>query len=73
MSRIKGRYVAQAVIEIDVDENEPDLKPIDQLRDDFVSQMTEEVKDTLIDDFGTPFSTVTVEKQFADIWRAGDE
>lgn len=73
MSRIKGRYVAQVVIELDADENEPHLKTIDQLRDAFVNQMTEEVKDTLTDDFNVPFVTVTVEKQFADVWRAGDE
>lgn len=74
MSRIKGRYVAQVVIELDADENEPELKTIDQLRYAFANQMTGSVKDTLTDEFDVSSCvTVTVEKQFADVWRVGDE
>lgn len=73
MSRIKGRYVAQVVIEMDVDENEPYLKTFDQLRDGYENQMTDRIKDILTDEFGESFVTVTVEKQFADVWRADDE
>lgn len=73
MSRIKGRYVARVVIEMDADENEPYLKTIDQLRDVFANQIAGRIKGTLIDDFCESFVTVTVEKQFADVWRAGDE
>lgn len=70
MSRIKGRYVAQVIIEMDVDENEPYLKTFDQLRDGYENQMTDRIKDVLTDEFGESFVTVTVEKQFADVWRA---
>lgn len=73
MSRIKGRYVAQVIVELDVDENTPYLKTFDQLRDAYKNQMTGKVKDVLTDEFGESFATVTVEKQFADVWRAGDE
>lgn len=70
MSRIKGRYVAQVIIEMDVDENEPYLKTFDQLRDGYENQMTDRIKDVLTDELGESFVTVTVEKQFADVWRA---
>lgn len=73
MSRIKGRYVAQVVIEMDVDENTPHLKTFDQLWDAYKNQMTGKIKDVLTDEFGESFVTVTVEKQFADVWRADDE
>lgn len=74
MSRIKGRHVAQVVIEMDVDENTPHLKTFEQLRDTFANQITENVKDALTNSyFCSPYLTVTVEKQFADVWRAGDE
>lgn len=73
MSRIKGRYVAQVVIEMDVDENTPHLKTFDQLWDAYKNQMTGKIKDVLTDEFGESFVTVTVEKQLADVWRAGDE
>ena len=73
MSRIKGRYVAQVIVELDVDENTPYLKTFDQLRDAYKNQMTGKVKDVLTDEFGESFVTVTVEKQFVDVWRAGDE
>lgn len=71
MSRIKGRYVAQVIVELDVDENEPYLKSIDELRDVFANQLTDKIKDILTD--VSSFVTVTVEKQFADVWRADDE
>lgn len=73
MSRIKGRYVAQVVIEMDVDENKPHLKTFDQLRDTYENQMTDGIKDILAEHFDVSFVTVTVEKQFADVWRADDE
>lgn len=73
MSSIKGRYVARVVIELDVDEDEPYLKTIDQLRDVYKNQMTGKIKDVLTDEFDERLVTVTVEKQFADVWRADDE
>jgi len=73
MSRIKGRYVAQVVIEMDVDENKPHLKTFDQLRDTYENQMTDGIKDILAEHFDVSFVTVTVEKKFADVWRADDE
>lgn len=73
MSSIKGRYVARVVIELDVDEDEPYLNTIDQLRDVYKNQMTGKIKDVLTDEFDERLVTVTVEKQFADVWRADDE
>lgn len=74
MSRIKGQYITRVVIKLDVDENEPYLKTFDQLRDTFANQITENVKDALTNSyFCSPYLTVTVEKQFADVWMAGDE
>lgn len=73
MSRIKGRYVARVIIEMDVDENKPHLKTFDQLRDTYENQITDRIKDVLTDQFDESSVTVTVEKQFADVWRAGDE
>lgn len=58
---------------MDVDENKPHLKTFDQLRDTYENQMTDGIKDILTEHFDVSFVTVTVEKQFADVWRADDE
>ena len=65
---IKGKFVAIVEINIDVDENTPNLLPFEKLQEAVHNDMEAAVKDTLRDEFGD-IATVKVTKSFSDLYR----
>ena len=68
---IKGKFVATIEIDIDVDENTPNLLPFEKLKDAVHNDMETAVKDILCDEFGD-IATVKVTKTFSDLYRNGN-
>ena len=68
---IKGKFVATIEIDIDVDENTPNLLPFEKLKGAVQNDMETAVKDMLCEEFGD-IATVKVTKTFADLYRNGD-
>ena len=68
---IKGKFVATIEIDIDVDENTPNLLPFEKLKDAVQNDMETAVKDMLCEEFGD-IATVKVTKTFADLYRNVD-
>ena len=68
---IKGKFVATIEMEIDVDENTPNLLPCEKLKEAVQNDMETAVKDMLCEEFGD-IATVKVTKTFADLYRNGD-
>lgn len=62
MSRIKGRYVAQVILTIDVERTE-DMVPFEDIQENFAG-ITEEIKKDL--KYGD-FTTVEVIEQFSEV------
>ena len=69
MSRIKGRHVAQVVLDFDADEHTAGLKPFDEIQKDF-KNLTGDLKELLDDEFGVDdICTVEVMEQYSDIYK----
>ena len=69
---IKGKFVATIEIDIDVDENTPNLLPFEKLKDAVQNDTETAVKDILCEEFGD-IATVKVTKTFADLYRTEDK
>ena len=72
MSRIKGRYVAQVVLEFDVP-RELNTSPIEKIRysicdGDMKNAITEVLSDGMMDGFN-----ITVVQQYADVYEVDDD
>lgn len=78
MGKIKGRYVAQVVIDINIDEAlfvRPELiLPIERLKKKFYSDLDKELEKLIADDlFMADEGTVSVTKQYCDLYMVEDE
>lgn len=74
MSRIKGRYVAQVVIEVNIPRDK-DTFPVEKIRDGICGGgFTEHIKQTLSEGIANndEFS-LTVDQLFADVYEVDDE
>ena len=69
---IKGKFVATIEIDIDVDENTPNLLPFEKLKSAVHNDMEVAVKDMLCEEFGD-IATVKVTKTFADLYKTEDK
>ena len=65
MSRLKGRYVAQVIIEFDDEYVSGDMLPFDEISDRFKNTMTPALRELIQDETGA--TKVTVDQQYADI------
>ena len=71
MSRIKGRYVAQVVIEFDVPRDD-DTYPLEEVRNSICGgELTEAIKRVLSG--GIAEVTTTVNQQYADVYEVDDD
>lgn len=73
--RVKGRYVAQIIIDIDVDAEKTSL-PINEIRKNVTEGLTPALQDELQSQLDSDLKGCTVEltQQYADVWEAeGDE
>lgn len=72
MSKIKGKYVATVIIELEADESKKGLLPFERIKENF-NGMTPIVKKILEDEIADPeLGTVEVLEQFCDVWRCED-
>ena len=69
---IKGKFVATIEIDIDVDENTPNLLPFEKLKSSVQNDMETAIKDMLYEEFGE-ITTVKVTKNFADLYKTEDK
>ena len=68
MSRIKGRYVAQVILTVDVERTE-DMAPFEEIKENFTG-ITEEIKKELEQG---DFTTVEVIEQFSDLYEVEED
>jgi hypothetical protein len=72
MSKIKGKYVATVIIELEADESKKGLLPFERIKENFKG-MTPIVKDILEYEISDDeLGTVEVLEQFCDVWRCKD-
>ena len=73
MSKIKGKYVATVIIELEADESMKGLFPFEKIKDNFKG-MTPVIKKILDDEIhDDELGTVEVIEQFCDVWRCESE
>ena len=74
MSRIKGRYVAQVIMDIDMDSNsEMDSMPVETMREN-LSHTGAAIKDVIQDEIlPDSMGTIEVVEQYRDIYKVEDE
>lgn len=72
--RIKGRYVAQIVIDIDYPDTK-DVRPFEEVRNDLTTGvLTEAIQWLLEDEIALPSNTkLTATQQYADLYRVEEE
>lgn len=68
MSRIKGRYVAQIIIDIDTPYNEQDDRPIAEVKERFRTMLTPMIREELQNNVGDD-GKVTVSEALIDIYE----
>lgn len=72
MSKIKGKYVATIIIELEADDSIKGLFPFERIKENFKG-MTPIVKKIMEDEIADPeLGTVEVLEQFCDVWRSED-
>lgn len=75
MSKVKGRYVATVILDIEYDETEKDILPFEDARrsicDGELTQLLRECLDEEFD-FGD-YATITVGQQYADLYRVDED
>lgn len=74
MARIKGKYVATVVIDFDYDDTS-NLRPFDEMREIVIDgRFLEHITDVMKEEYELEnASTVSVETQFADLYRVEEE
>ena len=73
MSRIKGRYVAQVVLEWDVP-REHDMNSLEEIRHIICDgDLTNAIKNSLSLDIDIDRCSVTVDQLFADVYEVDDD
>ena len=65
MNRLKGRYVAQVIIEVDEEYVQGDMLPIEKIKDRFNNLTTPFITELIQDSYDC--AKVTVDQQYADI------
>lgn len=71
--RYKGRYVAQIVIDIDIEKREGVL-PFDDIKKKVTDgELTDAIRDVVVDEYIDNCGTVTVTQQYADLYEVEDE
>ena len=65
MTRLKGRYVAQVIIEVDEEYVQGDMLPIEKIKDRFNNLTTPFITELIHDNYDC--AKVTVDQQYADI------
>lgn len=72
--RIKGRYVAQVIIDIDVDAEKTGL-PFDEIHKNITEGLTPALQDELQSQLDGDLEGCTVEliQQYADVWEAEED
>lgn len=72
--RIKGRYAAQVIIDIDVDAEKTNLQ-IDEIRKNIAEGLTPALQDELQSQLDSDLKGCAVEliQQYADVWEAEED
>lgn len=71
--RYKGRYVAQIVIEFDY-EKEEGMLPFEEIKKKTVGgELADSIKDVVCGEIVDNYGTVTVMKQYADMYEVAEE
>lgn len=74
MSRIKGRYVAQVIIDIDIDGNMEGAKPYEEIKEAFDEELTSALEKLIKDEFDfEDCATVTVNELYKDMYQVPDD
>lgn len=74
MSRIKGRYVAQVIIDIDIDANQKGILPYEIIRDKINNDLDSNLKDMIQEElFLKGEGTVEVDKQYCNVYQVPDD
>ena len=69
---IKGRYVATLVIDINFDDNQPGIRPFDDIKKDFYgSTIDEEIVAAISELFGEE-CPVGLTRQYSDLYKTED-
>lgn len=73
--RIKGRYVAQIIIDININPEDEfmDKPSFDEIQKGIISEFTPQLKKLIEDEALTPECKVDVIQQYADVWEAEEE
>ena len=71
MSRIKGRYVAQIIIDIDMSYNEQDDIPIAEVKERFRTMLTPMIQEELQSQMGND-GKVIVHEEFNEIYEEAE-
>ena len=71
--RYKGQYIAQVIINFDIDANQPNLKPFDAMRQGIVEQFTPELKHLIEDAALDENATCEVNQLYADLYKVTEE
>ena len=69
---IKGKFVGTIEIDIDIDENTPNVLPFEKMEEAVHNKMEVAVKDMLCEEFGD-IATVKVTRTFADLHKTEDK
>ena len=69
--RIKGRYVAQIVIDFDIKKQEG-MSPLGELRKTVDGELANAIRDVVIGEIMDGYGTVTVTQQYADLYEVED-
>lgn len=72
--RIKGRYAAQMIIDINVDAEKTGL-PLDEIRKNITEGLTPALQDELQSQLDSDLKGCTVEliQQYADVWKTEED
>ncbi len=69
---IKGKYVSMVTVDFCFEENLPGIFPFDELKEATKNELNEVIKGLIEEELGE-ISTVTVEQQYADLYRCDGE
>ena len=71
--RYKGRFVAQIVIDFDMEKEEVML-PFEEIKKKAIDgELTDAIKDVVVDEVIDDYGTVTVTQQYADMYEVEEE
>ena len=70
MAKIKGLYVAKIKMDFEIDEFDPKFLPLDEIERQIKDELTPNLRDLIIDEFGEEDLHLSVIQTYADVWRA---